>query len=159
MSQVDPARTTQETTSTNKEFPPHQILVTKASSSPPRSRSQSAGSAHKEALLFFQRHQLFDEPQLFKTESEEALGESNLIRKRSQRGRSHSQPGQVHLSTATGTGGSDSLLKQEKGKCSWLEQIQFTAQFQHFRTNDYSSVVNSASSLDKVGSEKDKVRP
>lgn len=31
----------------------------------------------------------------------------------------------------------------------WLEEIQFKAQYQHYRTNNYASVVSSASSLDK----------
>jgi hypothetical protein len=143
----------------------HQILITKASSSPPRSRSQSTGSAHQEALLFFEKHQLFKAEG---SSPEVKVDEESLIRKRSIRGRSHSQPSQVLLSTGScrqeggggalenlSGGGSEDLLCGESGSkskytSSWLEQIQFTAQYQHYRTNDYSSVVNSASSLDKV---------
>lgn len=184
MSQVDSVSTPENiitTPQSHSGHPPHRILVTKCSSSPPRSRSQSAGSAHKEALLFFERHQLFsgkeDKDLLllpgscssspYKTGGEDE--EKLLIRKRSARGRSHSQPSQVLLSTsptsvvkhggsdtgASGSGDISDVFSGSKGretKCSsWLEQIQFTVQYQHYRSNDYASVVNSVSSLDKEG--------
>lgn len=160
----------------------HQILITKASSSPPRSRSQSTGSAHKEALLFFERNQLFQSKgdELLLSSFEEKVGGGSprdkeeeeeairLIRKRSLRGRSHSQPSQVHLCAGgsgnvldnSESGSGDIICKESSGKRkytnSWLEQIQFTAQYDHYRTNDYASVVNSASSLDKDNKECEK---
>lgn len=44
-----------------------------------------------------------------------------------------------------GESGGDTTQKASK----WLEEIQFKAQYQHYRTNNYASVVSSASSLDK----------
>lgn len=48
---------------------------------------------------------------------------------------------------ASQSGGSSTNGTRKASK--WLEEIQFTAQYQHYRTNNYASVVSSASSLDK----------
>ena len=54
-----------------------------------------------------------------------------------------------------GAGGGPALLNyptsSHQDTTSWLEQIQFKAQYHHFRTNNYASVVNSGNSLDKFG--------
>jgi hypothetical protein len=260
---------TEEESKTTKGY--HRVLTPTLSSSPPRSRSQSVGSIHREALLFFERHKLFQpEPEAasllpgiisedtenpFKSGIKETTDESSDIssfskspspahysdvqgsssderntqigaggyslfgnqleipqqrarsksdnltllvrqeskkkerlaetqafsiekassscrsnstngqevspqRNRSIRGRSHSQPSQVIFSCSTEESRGESYInsgENRKGskKYSWLEHIQFRAQYQHYRTNDYASVVNSASSLDKADIQSD----
>ncbi|CAL8143249.1 unnamed protein product [Orchesella dallaii] len=222
-----------------------------------RSRSQSVGSAHREALLFFEQHRLFQTTPDLDFEKDNNLFDCELRSisscsrtsspdnnrfidqagpivhrkadgKRRQDRRQHQQQSsnnnlchqqQVQPSslrqqsdsnllesstaatTSCGVGGSGTNLKnnslcfdsnsgrarsQSQGQCGsvrrkadsgsnvviinttnkkggesksgasgtakaskWLEEIQFTAQYQHYRTNNYASVVSSASSLDK----------
>lgn len=57
----------------------------------------------------------------------------------------------IIVSTANKTGNDENGCGDGTQKASkWLEEIQFKAQYQHYRTNNYASVVSSASSLDKT---------
>jgi len=230
--------------------------TTPTTSSPEiRSRSQSVGSAHREALLFFEQHRLFQTSpnQEFEKDNnvfdcelrsisscsrtsspdnrfidqtgrithsksggkkrqnrrQEQSSNNNLCHPHQQQVQQSSLRQQqsdsnlLESSTAAGTSGSgggndltnNSLCfdpnsgrarSQSQGQCGsirrkpdsasnviiinttkkkggesrsgasgtskaskWLEEIQFTAQYQHYRTNNYASVVSSASSLDK----------
>lgn len=54
----------------------------------------------------------------------------------------------IIVSTDNKNGGESGGERTQKAS-KWLEEIQFKAQYQHYRTNNYASVVSSASSLDK----------
>lgn len=53
-------------------------------------------------------------------------------------------------SSSTPPSNTSVIINQPHSPTSWIEQIQFKAQYYHFRCNDYVSVINSARSLDKV---------